>query len=109
MGNDDVNFETAITVPENRHISNLIYTVRNTQVMLDSDLAELYQVETKVFNQAVKRNAVRFPDNFMFQLTDEEDNSLRSQIVTSKNQGRGGRRYKHYFLRNKVLQCFLEF
>lgn len=53
MGNDDANLETAITVPENRHISDLIYTVRNTQVMLDSDLAELYQVETKVFNQAI--------------------------------------------------------
>ena len=60
--------------------------------MLDEDLAKIYQVETKVFNQAVKRNANRFPPEFMFQLTEEEYISLRSQIVTSKS-GRGGRRY----------------
>ena len=59
--------------------------------MMDSDLATLYQVETKVFNQAVKRNLDRFPENFRFQLTKEEFTSLRSQNVTSK--GRGGRRY----------------
>lgn len=62
--------------------------------MMDSDLAALYQVETKVFNQAVKRNLVRFPDAFRFQLTDEEYEGLRSQIVTSN--GRGGRRYLPY-------------
>ena len=55
--------------------------------MLDSDLAMLYQVETKVFNQAVRRNIDRFPDNFRFQLTKEEYDDLRSQIVTS-NEGR---------------------
>lgn len=75
-------------------ISNLIYVIRGQQVMLDSDLAELYQVETKVFNQAVKRNMERFPKEFCFQLTREEYNSLRSQIVTSK--GKGGRRYLPY-------------
>ena len=63
--------------------------------MLDSELAELYQVSTKVFNQAVSRNRNRFPEDFMFQLTVEEDRSLRSQIVTSK-VGRGGRRYRPY-------------
>lgn len=63
--------------------------------MLDSELAELYQVPTKVFNQAVSRNRNRFPEDFMFQLTVEEDESLRSQIVTSK-AGRGGRRYRPY-------------
>ncbi|MDX6499590.1 MAG: hypothetical protein QOG23_2850 [Blastocatellia bacterium] len=63
--------------------------------MLDSELAELYQVPTKVFNQAVSRNRNRFPKDFMFQLTVEEDESLRSQIVTSK-VGRGGRRYRPY-------------
>ena len=62
--------------------------------MLDSDLAALYQVETKVFNQAVKRNIERFPEEFRFQLTNEEETSLRSQIVTSN--GRGGRRYLPY-------------
>lgn len=63
--------------------------------MLDSDLAELYGVETRVFNQAVKRNLQRFPSDFMFQLTTEEAESLRSQIVTSKI-GSGGRRYAPY-------------
>lgn len=60
--------------------------------MLDSDLAELYGVETKVLNQAVKRNTERFPEDFMFMLTETEWTSLRSQIVTSKI-GRGGRTY----------------
>jgi len=58
--------------------------------MLDSDLAELYEVDTKVLNQAVRRNHERFPDDFMFALTAEEGESLRSQSVTS-NVGRGGR------------------
>ena len=75
-------------------IKNLIYIVRGQQVMLDSDLATLYQVETKAFNQAVNRNIDRFPENFRFQLTAEEFESLRSQFVTSN--GRGGRRYRPY-------------
>ena len=75
-------------------LRSLVYVVRGQQVMLDSDLAALYQVETKVFNQAVSRNIERFPDNFRFQLTAEEYASLRSQIVTSN--GRGGRRYLPY-------------
>lgn len=60
--------------------------------MLDIDLAELYQIETRKLNQQVKRNLSRFPPDFMFQLTTQEWKSLRSQIVTSK-EGRGGRRY----------------
>jgi len=76
-------------------IERRIYLVRGQKVMLDSELAELYQVSTKVFNQAVSRNRNRFPDDFMFQLTVGEDESLRSQIVTSKH-GRGGRRYRPY-------------
>lgn len=75
-------------------IRNLIFVVREQQVMMDSDLAALYQVETKVFNQAVKQNIARFPDAFRFQLTNEEYEGLRSQIVTSN--GRGGRRYLPY-------------
>ena len=71
-------------------IESLIHIIRDQQVMLDSDLARLYGVETKVLNQSVKRNLQRFPDDFMFQLTKEE--CLRSQIVTS-NGGRGGSRY----------------
>ncbi|ACU05059.1 ORF6N domain-containing protein [Pedobacter heparinus] len=62
--------------------------------MLDSDLAELYGVETRVLNQAIKRNIVRFPDSFMFQLLEEEWNALISQFVISN--GRGGRRKLPY-------------
>ena len=76
---------------------SLIYVVRNRQVMIDSDLAMLYRVETKVFNQAVKRNIARFPDNFRFQLNKDEFESLRSQFVTSKKDtNKGGRRYLPY-------------
>jgi len=71
-------------------IINKIYLVRGQKVMLDSDLAILYQVATKSFNQAVKRNAKRFPEDFMFRLTKEEFEFLRSQSVTSSW---GGRRY----------------
>ena len=62
----------------NREIQNMIYTFRDKQVMIDSDLAMLYQVETKVFNQVVKRNLNRFPESFRFQLTEEEYENLRS-------------------------------
>ncbi|MFT7879386.1 MAG: ORF6N domain-containing protein [Sulfurimonas sp.] len=72
-------------------IKSRIYTVRGKEVMLDEDLAELYEVETRVFNQAVKRNKERFPDDFMFQLTQVEYDALRSQIVTLKT-GRGQHR-----------------
>src|SRR3990172_2272519 len=65
-------------------IESKIFSIRGKRVMFDRDLANLYQVETKVLNQAVKRNIQRFPDDFMFQLTKEEFNSLRSQIVTLK-------------------------
>ena len=64
-------------------IQNLIYEIRGQKVMLDSDLAKLYQVETKVLNQAVKRNSKRFPTDFMFQLDFKEFTNLKSQIVTS--------------------------
>jgi len=65
-----------------QHIENKIHTLREVQVMFDSDLAELYQVEVKVLNQAVKRNISRFPEHFRFQLTDDEFNKLRLQSVT---------------------------
>ena len=81
-------------------IESLIYVIREQQVMLDSDLSRLYGVETKVLNQAVKRNIQRFPADFVFQLT--KDECLRSQIVTS-NGGRGGLRYMPYaFTENGV-------
>lgn len=78
------------------NIQNLIYTIRGYRVMLDSDLAMLYEVETKVLNQAVKRNIERFPKDFMFQLTEHEWNEfkVRSQIVTSPKGG--GRQYLPY-------------
>ena len=67
-------------------IQNLIYEIRGQKVMLDSDLAKLYQVDTKVLNQAVKRNIKRFPPDFMFQLTAEEVLENRSQFVTTSNR-----------------------
>ena len=70
-------------------IKNLIYTIREKQVMLDSDVAMLYHYETKNINQAVKRNIERFPEKFCFQLTEEELQLLRSQIVTLNKKGRG--------------------
>ena len=76
-------------------VKNLIYEIRGYKVMLDSDLAELYEVPTKRLNEAVKRNLARFPKRYMFQLTTEEFESLRSQIATS-NKTRGGRRYMPY-------------
>ena len=86
------NINSVVPVEANNiDIRNLVYVIRGQQVMLDSDLAALYQVETRVFNQTVSRNIERFPENFRFQLTKDEFNSLRSQIVTSN--GRGGRRY----------------
>jgi len=69
-------------------IKDKIYTIRGLQVILDKDLAKWYNVETKVLNQAVKRNKFRFPNNFMFQLSTKEFDNLRSQIVTSSWGGR---------------------
>ena len=76
-------------------IEQKIYHIRGEKVMIDSDLAEFYQVETRVLNQAVKRNLHRFPEDFMFQLNEDETKSLTSQSVTS-NEGRGGRRTLPY-------------
>ena len=77
-------------------IERKIYLVRAQKVMLDSDLAALYEVETSNLNKAVKRNIERFPEDFMFQLTKEEADALRFQIGISKTKGRGGRRYLPY-------------
>ena len=82
-------------------IEERILLVRGQKVMLDRDLAELYGVETKILNQAVKRNAVRFPTDFMFQLSQEEAGALRFQFGTSRSRfsggtARGGRRYLPY-------------
>ena len=75
------------------HIQKRIYLVRGRKVMLDSDLAALYGVETFNLNKAVKRNLDRFPPDFMLQLTAQETEPLRFQIGMSKPAGRGGRRY----------------
>ena len=89
-----------LVIADDIKIQNLIYNVRGKQVMLDSDLAMLYQVETKRLNEAVKRNILRFPESFRFQLTNEEFEFLRSQFATSKPdemiEERGGRRYMPY-------------
>lgn len=79
-------------------IKNLIYVVRNQQVMVDSDLAILYQVETGNLNKAMKRNQKRFPENFCFQLTREEFENLKFQSGSSSldSNGYGGRRYMPY-------------
>ncbi len=76
-------------------VARHIYLVHGQSVMLDSDLAELYGVTTAALNQAVKRNGTRFPDDFMFQITAEEVQSLISQTVIS-NAGRGGRQKPAY-------------
>ena len=94
---------------DNQTIQSKIYTIRGVQVILDEDLAVLYNVETKVFNQAVKRNIERFPEKFRFQLSESEyenlrsqfvtsslDNSLRSQIVTLESQRGKHRKYLPY-------------
>lgn len=86
--------ENSLLQPSN--IETKILTIRNQQVMIDRDLAELYGVETKRLNEQVKRNIERFPERFMFQLSDIEFESLRSQIVTSKTDTRGGRQYLPY-------------
>ena len=74
-------------------VKGKIYLIRGQKVLLDSDLAEMYGVETFNLNKAVKRNIDRFPEDFMFQLTAEETGSLKFQIGISKPAGRGGRRY----------------
>jgi hypothetical protein len=77
-------------------IEAAIHEVRGERVILDSDLARLYGVATKTLNRAVKRNAERFPEDFLFTLTRQELTDLRRQIGTSKNQGPGGRRTLPY-------------
>jgi hypothetical protein len=88
-----------------KHIDGMIHTIRGVRVMLDRDLAEIYGVPTFRFNEAIKRNRHRFPPDFMFQLTREEFDSLKSQIAMSKT-GRGGRRTLPYaFTEHGALQA----
>jgi hypothetical protein len=83
--------QTSLAIP----VESRILALRQQKVILDEDLAELYGVPVKRLNEQVKRNRERFPADFMFRLTAEEQESLRSQIATSKT-GRGGRRYAPY-------------
>ena len=88
---------TMTAVPE--QIEKLIYLIRGQKVMLDDDLATLYEVSMKRLNEQVHRNIERFPADFMFQISEAELDSLhslRSQFATSKQEGRGGRRYLPY-------------
>ena len=97
MNNEDYN------LIKKEIITNKIYTIRGVQVMLDSDLAELYGYEVKKLNQQVKRNIERFPDDFMFQLTKEETKMLpRSQIVTLEGKGSNIKYARHVFTEQGV-------
>jgi len=84
------------------NIENKIYSIRDKQVMLDKNLAELYQVETRILNQAVKRNIERFPSDFMFQLTKEEFENLKSQFVISSYNHGGIRKLPYAFTEQGV-------
>ena len=87
--------DTELISLETNDIKRRIFTIRGKQVMLDSDLAELYQVETKNLNKASNRNVERFPEDFRFKLTKEEFENLRFQTGTS-SESYGGRRYMPY-------------
>ncbi|WP_235528604.1 ORF6N domain-containing protein [Pedobacter sp. Leaf194] len=100
--NDMAAEQTLFIIPENILV-NKIYEIRGHKVMLDRDLAELYGVETRTLNQAIKRNIERFPEDFMFQLTKEEWSYLISQIVTSKKSRGGTRKLPFAFTEHGVL------
>ncbi len=90
-----------LLIKESLKIENMIFEVRGKQVILSSDVAKLYKTETRIINQTIKRNIMRFPESFCFQLTMEEMVNLRLQIVTSslRNEfAHGGSRYLPYVL-----------
>lgn len=87
---------------KNDELKTKIHTIRGVQVMLDRDLAELYGVQTKVLNQAVKRNKERFPENFCFQINKEEFSNWRSQFVTSNSEKMGLRYFPYAFTEQGV-------
>lgn len=94
--------ETAVVIPD-EVIMQKIYYIRNQKVMLDSDLAELYGTQTKVLKQAVKRNIERFPQHYMFELTEKENEVLKSQFATSK-RGEHSKYLPYVFTEHGVLQ-----
>lgn len=90
-----------LIIKENLKIENMIFEIRGKQVILSSDVAKLYKTETRIINQTIKRNLMRFPESFCFQLKEKEVIDLRSQIVTSslRNElAHGGVRYLPYVL-----------
>lgn len=97
-----------LLIIENREIQDMIYTIRDKQVMMDSDLAILYQVETKHLNRQRSRNADRFPEDFCFQLSKEECEILRCQNVTSKKKKvvQAAEDICLMYLQSRALQCF---
>lgn len=95
---------SAISITD-EDVINRIYLLRGKKVMLDRDLAEMYGVETRVLNQAVKRNLKRFPSDFMFQMRETEFLNWKSQFVISNNQ-KMGLRNDHSYLPNKASLCY---
>ncbi len=91
-----MNKKKSVQIIPNERVIKRIFWLRSDKVMLDSDLAELYEVPTKRLIEQVKRNIERFPSDFMFQLSNQEMETLRSQFATSNEKGRGGRRYNAY-------------
>ena len=85
-------------------LKNKIYNIKGQQVMVDSDLAELYDVSTKVLNQAIKRNIERFPKEFMFRLKEQDLEILRSQIVTSNESFNSSLNQKSLRSQNETLE-----
>lgn len=91
-----------INVENNKKIENMIYEIRGKQVMLDRDLAKLYQIETRTLNQKVKRNIDRFPDDFCFQISNDEFLIWKSQNVMSNSDKIGLRRPPYVFTEQRV-------
>ncbi|HEY6062614.1 MAG TPA: ORF6N domain-containing protein, partial [Chitinophagaceae bacterium] len=89
---DDMAKATTVLMMPDELVMNKIYLIRGQKVMLDRDLAELYQVETRILNQAVRRNIERFPNDFMFQLTEKEFENWKSQFVISNSEKMGLRK-----------------
>lgn len=87
------------------HIFNIIFVVRGSKVIMDSDLADLYGVETRRLNEQVRRNIEKFPEDFMFQLTSDEFHNLKSQIATSSSKWGGRRKLPLVFTEHGALQA----
>ena len=99
---NDIVKATSVQLQQLENIENLIRVIRGKQVMLDRDLARLYGVETRVLNQAVQRNIERFPEDFMFQLSKEEFENWKSQIVISNSIKMGARKLPYAFTENGI-------